>query len=112
MNSVGLDWAKAATHKAQIKVQSENVLIMGTSLTRETSLMRFWPLFNPNISVRLMKNGRGQACDIVILVRFRKKCVTLSYVKTSTLTIRLDPITERLLKSVAKRSGRTRSDIA
>lgn len=32
--------------------------------------------------------------------------------KTSTLTIRLDPITERLLRSVAKRSGRTRSDIA
>ncbi|MBK9216435.1 MAG: ribbon-helix-helix protein, CopG family [Chloracidobacterium sp.] len=32
--------------------------------------------------------------------------------KTSSLTIRLDPITERLLKSVAKRSGRTRSDIA
>lgn len=32
--------------------------------------------------------------------------------KTSTLTIRLDPVTERLLRSVAKRSGRTRSDIA
>ncbi len=32
--------------------------------------------------------------------------------KTSTLTIRLDPATERLLRSVAKRSGRTRSDIA
>lgn len=32
--------------------------------------------------------------------------------KTSTLTIRLDPPTERRLRLLAKRSGRTRSEIA
>ena len=32
--------------------------------------------------------------------------------KTSTLTIRIDAATERQLRRVAKRSGRTRSDIA
>ncbi len=32
--------------------------------------------------------------------------------KTSTLTIRLDPVIERQLRRLAKRSGRTRSDIA
>lgn len=34
------------------------------------------------------------------------------YMKTSTLTIRLDPLTERRLRTLAKRSGRTRSEIA
>lgn len=32
--------------------------------------------------------------------------------KTSTLTIRLDPAIERQLRSLARRSGRSRSDIA
>lgn len=34
------------------------------------------------------------------------------YMKTSTLTIRLDPLTERRLRTLAKWSGRTRSEIA
>ena len=36
----------------------------------------------------------------------------MSYMKTSALTIRLDPELERKLERAAKRSGRTRSDIA
>ena len=38
--------------------------------------------------------------------------ITLSYMKTSALTIRLDPELEKKLERAAKRSGRTRSDIA
>ena len=37
---------------------------------------------------------------------------TLSYMKTSALTIRLDPELEKRLERAAERSGRTRSDIA
>lgn len=37
---------------------------------------------------------------------------TLSYMKTSALTIRLDPALQRQLDRLAKRSGRSRSDIA
>lgn len=36
----------------------------------------------------------------------------MSYVKTSALTIRLDRALERQLAAVAKRSGRSRSEIA
>lgn len=39
-------------------------------------------------------------------------CLTLSYMKTSALTIRLDRALERQLAALAKRSGRSRSDIA
>ena len=39
-------------------------------------------------------------------------CLTLSYMKSSTLTIRLDRALERQLAQLAKRSGRSRSDIA
>ncbi len=38
-------------------------------------------------------------------------CHTLSCMKTSALTIRLDPELEKQLERVAKRSGRTRSEI-
>jgi predicted transcriptional regulator len=38
-------------------------------------------------------------------------CSTLSYMKTSALTIRLDPELEEQLDRVAKRSGLTRSEI-
>ena len=38
--------------------------------------------------------------------------LTLSYMKTSALTIRLDRALERQLAALAKRSGRSRSDIA
>jgi predicted transcriptional regulator len=38
--------------------------------------------------------------------------VTLSYMKTSTLTIRMDDELSALLDTVTKRSGRTRSEIA
>jgi predicted transcriptional regulator len=42
----------------------------------------------------------------------RPRCVTLSYMKTSVLTIRLDPDLDRQLDRLAKRSGRSRSEIA
>ena len=40
------------------------------------------------------------------------RCLTLSYMKTSALTIRLDRALERQLAALAKRLGRSRSDIA
>jgi predicted transcriptional regulator len=42
----------------------------------------------------------------------RSVCVTLSYMKTSTLTIRMDEELSALLDTVTKRSGRNRSEIA
>ena len=41
-----------------------------------------------------------------------RRCLTLSYMKSSALTIRLDRALERQLAQLAKRSGRSRSDIA
>lgn len=38
-------------------------------------------------------------------------CHTLSYMKSSALTIRLDPELEKQLDRLAKRTGRTRSEI-
>jgi predicted transcriptional regulator len=38
-------------------------------------------------------------------------CITLSYMKASALTIRLDPILERQLEQVARASGRSKSDV-
>lgn len=38
-------------------------------------------------------------------------CITLHDMKTSALTIRLDPDLERQLDRAARRSGRTRSDL-
>jgi predicted transcriptional regulator len=43
--------------------------------------------------------------------RFRG-CVTVSYVKSSTITIRLDEALERDLDQACARTGRTRSDLA
>jgi predicted transcriptional regulator len=40
------------------------------------------------------------------------RCLTLSYMKTSALTIRLDRALARQLTALAKRLGRSRSDIA
>ena len=37
--------------------------------------------------------------------------ITLSYMKTSAVTIRLDPELERRLDQVARRSGRSRSEV-
>lgn len=39
------------------------------------------------------------------------KCVTLSYMKTSTVTIRLDAKIQRELDRLSRRLGRSRSDI-
>lgn len=39
-------------------------------------------------------------------------CVTVSYVKSSTITIRLDEQLERELDLACARTGRTRSDLA
>ena len=38
-------------------------------------------------------------------------CITLSYMKASALTIRLDPSLERQLEQVARASGRSKSDV-
>ena len=38
-------------------------------------------------------------------------CITLYYMKTSALTIRLDPELEKQLDEVARRTGRSRSDL-
>lgn len=40
------------------------------------------------------------------------RCVTMSYVKSSTITIRLDGNLERELDRACKRTGRTRSELA
>lgn len=40
------------------------------------------------------------------------QCLTLPYMKTSVLTIRLDRALERQLMALAKRLGRSRSDLA
>lgn len=40
------------------------------------------------------------------------RCVTVSYVKSSTITIRLDAKLERELDRACARTGRTRSDVA
>ncbi len=40
------------------------------------------------------------------------KCVTLYYMKTSTLTIRLDRTLNRMLSNAATHSGKTRSEVA
>jgi predicted transcriptional regulator len=42
----------------------------------------------------------------------RRTCLTLYDMKTSALTIRLDPELDRQLDRLAKRSGRSRSEIA
>src|ERR687888_2799822 len=39
-------------------------------------------------------------------------CITMYHMKTSTLTIRLDPELDRQLNRLAKRTGRSRSDVA
>ena len=39
-------------------------------------------------------------------------CLTMYYMKTSTLTIRLDEDLDRLLTKAAKQAGRNRSEIA
>ena len=39
-------------------------------------------------------------------------CRTLSYMKTPTLTIRVDKNLDALLRRVSKRSGKTRSEVA
>jgi predicted transcriptional regulator len=62
-----------------------------------------------------------QACrhpETNVLLRKPSACIetsqrlTLSYMKTSALTIRLDRALERQLAALAKRLGRSRSDIA
>lgn len=39
------------------------------------------------------------------------RCHTLSYMKSSALTIRLDPALERQLARLARRTGRSRSEL-
>jgi len=42
----------------------------------------------------------------------REVCLTMSYMKTATLTIRLDKELEELLSKASKRTGKNRSEIA
>lgn len=44
-------------------------------------------------------------------MQYSERCHTLYDVKTSLLTIRLDPALERQLARAAKRSGRSRSEL-
>ena len=57
-----------------------------------------------------MQDRRGRARQPSC--RTTAQCLTLSYMKSSALTIRLDRALERQLAQLAKRSGRSRSDIA
>ena len=45
-------------------------------------------------------------------LRLQHTRITLSYMKTTTLTIRIDDELSDLLDTASKRSGRSRSDIA
>ena len=77
------------------------------------------------MSVLARKAGRRRCLlhrDVLERTRHRLRCSskallegarrhTLHYMKTSALTIRLDPELERQLSKVAKRSGRTRSEV-
>ena len=49
--------------------------------------------------------------DCEVHCAWRTRCITLYYMKTSVLTIRLDPDLEAQLDRLSKRSGRSRSEI-
>jgi len=51
----------------------------------------------------------GAICSRALLTP--QGCVTLSYMKTSTVTIRLDDELERELDQLSRESGRSRSDL-
>lgn len=58
------------------------------------------------------------ACDpthtaffLVPALPVRHECITMSYMKTSTVTIRLDAKLEQELDRAAQRTGRSRSDV-
>ena len=50
--------------------------------------------------------------DAIFELTRRTDCLTLYYMKTSTLTIRLDKDLDDLLTKASRRSGRNRSEIA
>ena len=51
------------------------------------------------------------ALSLVPFLPARHQCVTMSYMKTSTVTIRLDAKLEQELERAAQRTGRSRSDV-
>jgi predicted transcriptional regulator len=65
----------------------------------------------PRLNSRALSGTAGLGVRLPSLVSW-PRCVTLSYMKTSALTIRLDPDLDRQLDRLAKRSGRSRSEIA
>jgi predicted transcriptional regulator len=66
------------------------------------------------LGVQLMANALSGTVSgpTSSLLNTQDACLTLSYMKTSALTIRLDPELDRQLDRLAKRSGRSRSEIA
>ena len=44
-------------------------------------------------------------------MRAKQHCITLSYMKSSTVTIRLDPELQQELDRLCRRLGRSRSDV-
>ena len=51
-------------------------------------------------------------CKLLKLFTTNHQCDTLSYMKSSTITIRIDEELSSLLDMVTKKTGRNRSDIA
>ena len=62
------------------------------------------------------RNTLAEQCAASSYARFAHawmtRCVTMSYMKTSTITIRLDDALGRELDQACARTGRTRSDLA
>lgn len=60
----------------------------------------------------MRSRGRGAASGRSSAVgRSAGRCITMSDMKTSALTIRLDPKLGRQLAQIAKRTGRSRSEV-
>lgn len=59
-----------------------------------------------------MLDGSRPICRLRPSQNLTDRCVSLSYMKTTTLTIRLDESLDKLLSKAARQSGKNRSEIA
>jgi len=89
-----------AALRIALKLRAQRPLAQGRGAADGASLERQHDS-SPLISARQLKRLLGGAA-----------CITLSDMKSSTLTIRLDPDLNRQLARQAKRTGRSRSDVA
>ncbi len=87
-------------HQRQ-RLRSEAALFAGSS---ESTV--------PSAASHPAANGTTASPSIPSKSRSGAGRITMSYMKTSALTIRIDRQLERQLDSVAKQTGRSRSDIA